>query len=85
MITHSLDSSRWIHVAIHVEERVITIVITETATHCAGTCIRSRVITYELDSSRWICVAIHVEERVITIVITQRRQHSMQEYAQGVG
>ena len=50
VITYELDSSSWIHGAMHVEERVVII---ETATLHAGTCIctRSRVITYELDSS----------------------------------
>ena len=33
MITYGLDSSRWNHGAIHVEERVIIIAITETAIH----------------------------------------------------
>ena len=66
--------------AIHVEERVITIVITEMATLNAGTCIRSKMITYGLDSSRWIHGAIHVEERVITIVTTLNAGN-----AQGVG
>ena len=59
MITYWLDSSSWIHVAIHAEERAEY----HSALH-AGTCTRSRVITYWLDSSSWIHGATHVEERV---------------------
>ena len=68
VITYSLDSSRWIHGAIHVEERVV---ITETATLNTGTCTRNRVITYNLDFSRWIHRAVHVEENDITIRFTE--------------
>ena len=55
VITYELDSSSWIHGAMHVEERVV---ITETATLHAGTCTctRSRVITYELVGSMEQCM-----------------------------
>ena len=51
VITYSLDSSSWIHGAMHVEEGESTTVITEMATLRVGTCTRSTVITYYLDSS----------------------------------
>ena len=52
VITYWLDSSSWIHGAMHVEEGESTTVIIEMATLLAGTCTRSRVITYFLESSR---------------------------------
>ena len=71
MITYLLDSSSWIHGAMHVEKRVVII---ETATLHAGTCT-SRVITYLLDSSSWIHGAMHVEERVecVNTKVTSQR------------
>ena len=85
VITYWLDSSSWIHGAMHVEEGKTTTVITEMATLRAGTCTRSRVITYWLDSSSWIHGAMHVEEGESTTVIIEMAIHSVQAHAQGVG
>ena len=84
VITYNLDSSSWIHGAMHVEEGESTTVITEMATLRLGTCTRSRVITYWLDSSSWINGGMHVEEGESNTVITEMATlHT--GYAQGVG